>query len=38
MSEESKNAAKRVLNEKDIPGAFLGGRDPKSLKIPELKQ
>ena len=34
MSEESRNT---VLNENDIPGASLGGRDLNSLKIPELK-
>ena len=38
MSEESRNAAKPVLNENDIPGASLHGRDPNSLKMPELKR
>ena len=37
MSEESRNAAKAVLKENDIPAASLSGRDPNSLKIAELK-
>ena len=34
---KSNDATKPVVNENDIPGASLGGREPNSLKIPELK-
>jgi len=27
-----------ILGQKDIPGTASGGRDPNSLKIPELKR
>ena len=37
MSSELNKENRAFLNESDIPGAFLGGRDPSSLKIPELK-
>jgi len=35
---EELSADNVILDEKDIPGAALGGRDPNSLKIPELKR
>ena len=38
MSSELNNKKRAFLNESNIPGASLGGRDPSSLKIAELKQ
>ena len=38
MSSELNKENRAVFNESDIPGASLGGRDPSSLKIPELKR
>jgi hypothetical protein len=29
---------KQILDEKDIPGASINGRDPSTLKVPELKR
>uniref|UniRef100_A0A1X7UP24 Uncharacterized protein n=1 Tax=Amphimedon queenslandica TaxID=400682 RepID=A0A1X7UP24_AMPQE len=35
---DSKDLVSTKLQEKDIPGASLNGRDPNSLKVPELKR
>ena len=37
MESKRKETVTTALNENDIPGASLCGRDPSSLKIPELK-
>ena len=37
MESKRKETVTTVLNEHDISGASLCGRDPSSLKIPELK-
>uniref|UniRef100_A0A1X7TGB7 SAP domain-containing protein n=1 Tax=Amphimedon queenslandica TaxID=400682 RepID=A0A1X7TGB7_AMPQE len=34
---DSKDLVSIKLHEKDILGAFFNGRDPNSLKVPELK-
>ena len=38
MENDGNETIETVINENDIPGASLGGRDPSSLKIPELKR
>lgn len=38
MESKGKETVTSVLNENNIPGASLCGRDPRSLKIPELKR
>ena len=38
MESEQEKTVATVLNENDIPGASLCGRDASSLKIPELKR
>ena len=37
-SRDSNAPVSTKLHEKDIPGASLNGRDPSSLKVPELKR
>ena len=37
-SYDSNDLVSTKLQEKDIPGASLNGRDPNSLKVPELKR
>ena len=36
--EACSSGAQRVLTENDIPGASLNGKNPKDLKIPQLKR
>ena len=35
---DSCGSKSKQLHEEDIPGASLNGRDPNTLKIPELKR
>ena len=38
MESKRKETITSILNENNIPGESLCGRDPRSLKIPKLKQ